>query len=340
MNSPKINVGFIGAGSIAGTHAAAIAEVEGARLVAVTDALPERAGALAQEYGAAVVRDAEALVRFPGLDVVYILTPPAVHGEQIAAAAAAGLPIVCEKPLTVTLAGADEAIAAARVAGVPLMTALSHRYHPLAAIVRAMVQSGELGDFVAAWSHRLVNLPVEPDSWMNDLRAGGGLALQYAMHDLDWALTLGGAVAGVSAVQSQTNPELAIADNLWALLRFAGGGSASIGTSWSAAQPHVERGVVGSRGNVRIVEQKRLVGALHNGRTIEQDLGDDYDWFDVFVRESRDVVDRVRRAEPFAVTGEDGRRALEISLAVLQAAQTERPVALPLAPEREMEERT
>jgi myo-inositol 2-dehydrogenase/D-chiro-inositol 1-dehydrogenase len=277
-------------------------------------------------------------VRFPGLDVVYILTPPAAHAEQIALAAAAGLPILCEKPLTVTLAEADEAIAAARAAGAPLMTGLSHRYHPLAATVRAMVQSGELGDFVAAWSHRLVRLDVQPGSWLDDVSAGGGLALQYAMHDLDWALTLGGTVAEVNAVLSRTNPALAIEDNLWALLRFARGGSASIGASWSAAQPRVERGVIGSRGNVRIVEQKRLVGALHDGRQIAQNLNDDYDWFDVFVRESRDVIDRVRRGEPFAVTGEDGRRALEISLAALQAAQTERSIALPLAPAGTLEE--
>jgi predicted dehydrogenase len=59
-------------------------------------------------------------------------------------------------------------------------------------------------------------------------------------------------------------------------------------------------------------------------------LGEDYDWFDVFVRESRDVIDRVRRGLPFAVSGEDGRRALEVSLATLRAAQQRRPVSLPL----------
>lgn len=326
-----INVGFIGAGSIAGTHAAALDEVEGARLAVVTDVAPQRAAALAQKYGATAVAGVDELVQFPGLDVVYILTPPAAHAAQIGAAVEAGLPIMCEKPLTVTMAEAREAIACAQRAGVPLMTGLSHRYHPLAEEVRALVQNGELGEVIAVWSHRLVHLPVEPESWINDLAAGGGLALQYAMHDFDWAMTVGGPVTAVSAADYRSNPALAIEDNLWAMLRFANGGSGSVGASWSAAAAHTERGVVGTRGNVRIVAQQHLTGALHDGRRFDHHLGDDYDWFDVFVRESQDVIGRVRGGEPFAVTGEDGLRALELSCAALQAARQQQPVSLPLA---------
>ncbi len=107
---------------------------------------------------------------------------------------------MCEKPLTVTLAEADEALVRLRKADVPLMTGLSHRFHPLAARAKELVEQGELGQFVAAWSHRLITLPISPDSWLNDLAVGGGLTLQYAMHDLDWECWLGGACrTGVGA---------------------------------------------------------------------------------------------------------------------------------------------
>ena len=333
-----INVGFIGAGEIADTHAAAIDLVASARLAAVTDLDLSRAKALAARHGATVAEDVATLLRASGLDVVYILTPPAAHMEQIMAVAEAGIPIMCEKPLTVTLAEAERAIGYARERQVPVMTGLTHRYHPLAAEVRSMIQAGEFGDFVAAWSHRLIHLPVRPNSWLNDLSAAGGLTLQYAMHDLDWAMSVGGNVVEVTAQQYRADEALNIEDNLWALLRFDNGGSGSLGASWSAAQAHAERGVVGTRGNLRIVEQKHLIGAFHDGRVVNRHLGDDYDWFDVFVRESQDVIDCVRRGDTFTITGEDGRRALELSVATLHAAQQVRPVSLPLPATFSMEE--
>jgi UDP-N-acetyl-2-amino-2-deoxyglucuronate dehydrogenase len=332
-----INIGFLGAGDIAGVHAAAIEAVKDARLAAIVDVIPERARALADKHGAVVFSDLEALLHYPGLDVLYILTPPEGHAWQITATAEAGIPIVCEKPLTVTLDEADQAIAACKRAHVPLMTGLSHRYHPLAVRARELLQSDQLGEFVAAWSHRLIHLPISPDSWLNDLRVGGGLTLQYAMHDLDWVCWLGGDVARVSAQEAHTNPELDIEDNLWVLLQFRNGGSGSIGGSWSVPYPWTERGVIGSRGNLRIVEQRRLVGQLADGRQLDENLGDDYDWFNVFIRESQDIVDKLIQGQPFSVSGEDGRRALEISLAVQKAAQTGQLISLPFGNESSLE---
>jgi predicted dehydrogenase len=150
------------------------------------------------------------------------------------------------------------------------------------------------------------------------------------MHDLDWECWLGGDAAQVSAQEAHTNPEIDIEDNLWALVQFRNGGSGSVGVSWSAYHHHTERGVIGSRGNLRIINQKRLVGQTSNGTKLEIDLGDDYDWFDVFVRESRDAINQLSRGEPFRINAQDGRRALEISLAVQRAAITRRMVPLPL----------
>ncbi len=325
-----INVGFIGAGDIASTHAAALAEIDGARLAVVFDRDKERANALAQQVGAKVVTSLDALFSFSGLDIVYILTPPSVHAEQIIAASQAGLPVMCEKPLTLTLVAADRVIAAAKAAGIPLMTGLTHRYHPLSARAREMLHAGELGDLVALWSHRLVTLSVSPTSWLSQRDRSGGMALQYAMHDLDWECWLGGEVSRVAANEIHTQSEIEIEDNLWALLHFRNGASGSVGVSWVAPHAHTERGVIGSQGNLRIIDQQRMVGQLKNGKAIELDLGDDYDWFDVFVRESKDIIDRIAYGQDFSISGEDGRNALEISLAVQRAAITGQMIALPL----------
>ena len=123
-----INVGFIGAGGIAQTHAAALTQVDGARLVAITDLIPGRAEALAQKFSATAVAGLAELVEFPGLDIVYVLTPPHVHLEQILAAIDAGLPIFCEKPLTLTLSEADHVLAAAQRAGEPRVVPAGSTY--------------------------------------------------------------------------------------------------------------------------------------------------------------------------------------------------------------------
>jgi len=327
-----INVGFIGAGDIASTHAAALAQVNDARLVVIFDRDGDRETALAQQYGAHVVKSLDALCSFSGLDVVYILTPPSAHAEQIMAAIQVGLPVMCEKPLTLKLDDADRVIAAAKAAGVPLMTGLTHRYHPLAVRARDMLHAGELGDLVALWSHRLVTLVVPSASWLGQRDLSGGMALQYAMHDLDWECWLGGEVSHVAANEVHTQSEIDIEDNLWALLRFRNGASGSVGVSWTTPQAHTERGVIGTLGNLRIIDQQRMVGQRKNGKTIAMDLGDDYDWFDVFVRESTDIIDKIKYGQDFSISGEDGRNALEISLAVQRAAISGQMIALPLAP--------
>jgi predicted dehydrogenase len=325
-----INVGFLGAGEIAKTHAAAVARVEDARLAGVYDTSRQRAADLAEQYHATHCETLEQLLNLPGLDILYILTPPHVHADQIVAAAGAGIPVLCEKPLALSLAEADRAIAAARERGVPLMVGQSHRYHPLAAKAKELLLDGSLGDFVAAWSHRLTTLAVMPGSWLSQRALGGGLALQYALHDLDWERWLAGEAAAVSAQEAHTNPEIDIEDNLWALVHFQNGGSGSVGVSWSCQDAYTERGVIGSRGNLRIINQRRLIGQTAGGKKIEINLGDDYDWFDVFVREAQDAIERVRRGQPFAITGEDGRATLELGLAVQKAAMTRRMISLPL----------
>jgi len=325
-----INVGFLGTGAIAKTHAAAVAKVEGARLAAVYDASPQRAAELAGQYHAVQCDTLEQLLGFPGLDILYILTPPHVHADQITAACEAGIPILCEKPLTLSLAEADRAIQAARQHGVPLMTGQTHRYHPLASRAKELLLDGSLGDLVAAWSHRLTTLAVTPGSWLSQRAVGGGLALQYALHDLDWERWLAGEAATVSAQEAHTNPEIDIEDNLWALVQFQNGSSGSVGVSWTCQDAYTERGVIGSRGNLRIVNQRHLIGQIAGGKKIDINLGDDYDWFDVFVRESRDAIERVRSGQPFAITGEDGRATLELGLAVQKAAMTRRMISFPL----------
>jgi len=116
---------------------------------------------------------------------------------------------------------------------------------------------------------------------------------------------------------------------LWSLVHFRNGGTGTVGVSWTCGDPYWERGVIGTRGNLRIIDQKKMVGKLADGTSLDKDLGDDYDWFDVFVRENRDVVEHLKAGKPMPVSGEEGRATLEMGLAVQRAAMTRQLVTLP-----------
>src|SRR6202000_2354937 len=95
--------GVVGAGVIGAFHAAAIAMVPGARLVAVTDVDPDRAEALTGRHGAGVAADLDALVARDDVDVVAVCVPSGMHAEVGVRAAAAGKHLVVEKPIDVRL---------------------------------------------------------------------------------------------------------------------------------------------------------------------------------------------------------------------------------------------
>ena len=111
-NSPAGHgFGIVGAGVIAAVHAEAIGMVPGARLVAVTDVVPESAKELAGRYGCAADPDLDALLARPDVDVVSICVPSGLHAEVGTQAVAAGKHLVIEKPIDVTLEAADRLIA-------------------------------------------------------------------------------------------------------------------------------------------------------------------------------------------------------------------------------------
>ena len=132
MASQQLRVGIAGTGFIGTVHARS-ARLAGARVVSVAASSPESAEAAALALRAdRAAASAEELVQDPELDVVHICTPNHLHQPLAAAALAAGKHVVCEKPLAMDAAGAEQLVAAAAAAGPPgrgsvRLPLLSHR---------------------------------------------------------------------------------------------------------------------------------------------------------------------------------------------------------------------
>ena len=142
MSSEQLRVGIAGTGFIGSVHARS-ARLAGARVVAVAASSPESAEAAAGALGAdRAAASAEELVQDPDLDVVHICTPNHLHQPLAAAALAAGKHVVCEKPLAMDAAGAEQLVAAAAAADRQAAVPFVYRFYPTVREARERVRSG------------------------------------------------------------------------------------------------------------------------------------------------------------------------------------------------------
>jgi predicted dehydrogenase len=164
---------------------------------------------------------------FAAIDAVYVASPNHAHRPLVEAAAAAGVPVLCEKPMATTLADARAMVAACERAAVPYATAFDQRVHPAHQALTALVQSGRLGTVTAiriaycCW----VGPAFGGDNWRIDpARAGGGALIDLAPHGLDLAATLlGDRIADVAAMGQRRVHGYAVEDGAVIIAGTEGG---------------------------------------------------------------------------------------------------------------------
>src|ERR1700744_218691 len=262
--------GVVGAGVIGAFHAAAIAMVPGARLVAVTDVDPDRAEALTGRHGAVVAPDLDALVARDDVDVVAVCVPserPAGGGVR---AAAAGKHLVVEKPIDVSLDAADRLIAAAAAAGVTVSVISQHRFDPGVAELRRLIDDGALGPLLLGqastqwWRSQEY---YDSAGWRGTRAMDGGALMNQGIHYADllrWCL---GPVAEVSALTVTQAHEMEAEDCALATVRFASGAVGTITATTSVVPGFPERlEISGTQGSV-VVEDGTLVHRELRGGT-------------------------------------------------------------------------
>ncbi len=164
---------------------------------------------LAARHGVAAYADLPALLAHPGLDAVIIATPTPLHAEQVSQAAAAGLHVLVEKPMAVTLDDARAMVQACGRAGVVLLDGHSHGYDAPIAAMREVIASGELGaaGMVNTWCFSdWVWRPRRPDEL--DAAQGGGVTLRQGSHQFDiLRLLCGGRARSVRAKVFDWQPQ-------------------------------------------------------------------------------------------------------------------------------------
>ncbi len=216
-----IRVGIIGLGFMGGVHLRNWQAVDGADVVAVCDANPITGAAKQGNIdassdqldleGVAIYTDVAEMLAHENLDVVSIALPTHLHKAVSIQCLQAGVHVLCEKPMALSVADCDAMIAAASAAGKHLMVAHCIRFWPEYVWVKKAVESGEYGSVIAADFSRLTDAPAwADDSWLADPAKSGGIALDLHIHDLDFIQYLFGTPTtirsvGIGHVQTQVD---------------------------------------------------------------------------------------------------------------------------------------
>jgi UDP-N-acetyl-2-amino-2-deoxyglucuronate dehydrogenase len=344
--------GIIGCGMIASFHTRAIADIRGARLVACFDTYPAAADKLAESVGCKAYHDLDAMLADPAVDVVTIGTPSGAHLEPAVAAARAGKHVIVEKPLEITLRRCDKIIEACDKAGVVLSTIFPSRFHDSAVELKRAVEHGRfgrltLGDAIVKWyrSQAYYDSGAWRGTWELD---GGGALMNQAIHSVDLLTWLMGPVVEVRGRAGLLAHErIAVEDIALATVQFSNGAMGVIEASTAAYPGYLKRiEIHGSEGSAAMEEEDivkwdfakpvrrdaeiRSQMSQHKsgggGAADPKAIG-----HHGHMRQFQDVLRAIKKNAKPMIDGPEGRRSVEIILAIYKAAETGRAVKLPLA---------
>lgn len=341
-------IAVVGAGAIGTVHARLIDSLaEGAVLAAIVDTNIERARALAAAYGVPSYDDAATAYAAERVDIVAICLPSAYHADAVVAALAAGVHVIVEKPIDIIAAAAARVIEAEGQSDRTVSVISQRRFQPAAAFVKGAIERGELGRVTSGVVESAFFRSQEyydSGDWRGTMSIdGGGALMNQGIHALDLLIWMLGDPVSVSARTGLLAHEgIDVEDVAGAVIEFASGAIGVLLASTSAYPGLPVRMAVHGDQGTAVMENDALsyfASALAQSPAPEQLLEREVPegWSDVDIAHRRqyiDVLEAIDEGRAPGVTTADGRRALDVVLAVYESARTGAPVVLATSNER------
>lgn len=321
----ELKVGLIGAGGIARAHLPGWKAL-GADVVIYSEQGTE---ALIDEcqYGTAVDSLAELL---ESCDIIDIVTPTHTHAELATIALKAGKDVVCEKPLALSAADAQQVVDLAQQLGRHLYPAHVVRYFPEYVAMRQAVRAGAIGQVAIARFSRVGSFP-DWAEWFADDELSGGVIMDLMIHDLDVARWVNGRVSEVYAtikrVTSQSGDDIATAQVVLthandAISYVRGVWGAPGSEFWSSFHVSGNAGVLHYDSRVKQAATFELVGVQQG----EDMLPDSAAVASPYWLELQEFTGAIGGGQPPRVSAEDGIAAVVLAQAAIESARTGKPV--------------
>lgn len=344
-NKEKLGFGVIGCGRIAPKHTESIKALAEAELLAVCDIVPARAADFAQKYNAEPYRDYRELLQRKDIDVVTIATPSGIHAEIAMAAARAGKHVMVEKPMAMTLHQADLLIKTCRECGVKLGVIHQNRFNKSIKLLRAALEAGRFGKLThgqaaVRWNRNQDYYAQAP--WRGTKLQDGGVLMNQSIHNIDLLQWMLGPVESVYGYTTTALHDIEMEDVAGAVLKFRNGAIGLIEAASTIYPKNIEEtlNIFGETGSAIIggiavnrVEVWEFPESDEEKQKILAEQESDPPTIYGFGHREiiEDMIQAIKSDRPPAVPGEEGRKALEIILAIYRCQETGMPVKLPLS---------
>jgi len=333
---PKIGVGVVGLGRIGQLHAEIFnSKIPNAKLVAVSDVVENLVKSASEKFNVKGYLSYEEMLRDAEVDAVVICTPTFLHKDMIMLAAEYHKHILCEKPLTVTVKEAEEVLSKISNSNVILQVGYMRRFDYAYQEAKKKINAGDIGRPVAFIG--IARDPAPPPGWAADPKLSGGIFLDMLSHDFDMARWLMNSeikrvyVEGGAFIYEEIK-EKGDLDVVTINFRFENGAVGFIhGSRKSAFGYDLRTEVLGTEGTVYIGYRQDPMFAIG----VKQGLiYSGIKWFfkrfyDAYVEEDKHFIDCLINDKKPLITGEDGKKAVEIAEASWKSLKENKAINLP-----------
>lgn len=341
--------GIVGCGMISKFHVRAINDLDKANFVGCTSRSFSSAEKLAEQFGAKAYESLEQMLADPEIDIVSICTPSGAHMEPAIAAANAGKHVVIEKPLEITLERCDAVIEACERNHVTLSTIFPSRFHRASLLMKQAVDENRfgtitLGDAYVKWyrTQEYYDSGAWRGTWELD---GGGALMNQAIHSIDLLLWLMGPVKSLTAATATlAHDRIEVEDVATVSLKFKNGALGVIEASTAAYPGALKRiEIQGSKGTAILEEES--IKAWDFAEMTDADVFIKNEMADAtetgggasdpsaighaaHTEQFLDITHAIENGKAPSIDGREGRKSVELILAIYEAAKTERAVQL------------
>jgi predicted dehydrogenase len=358
----RLRTGLVGCGKVAHLHAAALQSLPESEFVAVCARTREKASLFAEKYHVAGYTSLEEMIARSRVQAICICTPHPEHAAPAIAAARAGVHALVEKPLAASLADCDAMLAAAHANQTVISTVSQRRFYPPCQRIHRAIHGGRIGQPVLGtvtmfgWRDQDY---YRSDPWRGTWRAeGGGVLVNQSPHQLDLLLWYLGEVEEVFGYWSNLNhPYIEVEDTAAAVVRFKSGALGNIlvsnsqnpalyarvsvhGSNGASLGVQTDGGAMFVAGMSGIAEPpfNDLWTVPGEEKHLPEWKAEDAGLFasvnptEYFHRlQIEDFLRAILERRPPAVSGEDGRRTVELFTAIYRSTRDRVPSRFPLA---------
>ena len=341
-----IRVAIVGTGNISHAHVQGYLQFpDRCQIVALVDIVPEKAQRMKEQYHleADVYDDHQAILPRQDIDLVDICTPPYVHASISINCLRSGKNVVCEKPMAASLEECDEMLRARDESGKKLSIIAQNRFRQPIADLKALLDSGIAGPVRHAqvdsfwWRGHCYY-----DLWWRGTweKEGGGCTLNHAVHHIDmlcWMMGLPEKVTSVIANVAHDNAE--VEDLSATILQYPG----ALGQLTASVVHHAEeQQLIFQCEKAKIAAPfscyasvSKPNGFPERNEALEKEIADyaaslpRVKW-EGHTGQLESILTSLETDAPIAITGEDGRRTIELITSVFKSGATGQTVSLPL----------